>query len=160
MKTLNLTLPLALLLLLAGCSLFSAPHDGNGLELYYAADSTGTERYSFYVNEPIFIHYKLINPTDHDIPYIKIPYMDDNSLFTYGLHTPDNEEAGYNDIGYPPQLLQETFLPKHESREQVYKIEGLESGEYGVRLNLHVFFIHQDDFKGDYNPDLHFTVED
>ena len=151
--------PLALLLLFVGCNLFSTPDKGKGQEFYYTADSTGTERYSFHVGEPVFVHYKIVNPTNHDIPYKKIPYMDDNTLFSYGLHTPEHEEDGYIETGYPPQDLQETYLPKHESREQVYKIEGLEAHEYGVRLNLTIFFMHPNDFEGDYNPDLHFVVE-
>ena len=157
MKTLKMLIPLVLVLLLAGCNLFSAPEEEkSGIMQYYAADSTGTERYNFHVGEPIFVHFKMINPTNNDIYYKKIPYMADNELFNYGIYTPGID--GDCLIGYPPNLLQSTFLPKHESREQVYKIEGLEANEYRIKLQL-LIFVNKYDFYGNYKIYLPVKVE-
>lgn len=150
-----LLVPLLGILLFAGCNLFSTPDREHGQMLYYAADSTGTERCSFKINEPIFVHFKMINPTNRDIFYKKYPYMADSALFSYGVYTPGTD--GDDVIGYPPQDLQETFLPQHESREQVCKIEGLEGNEYRIKLQL-LIFVNPNDFQGNFNPYLHIKV--
>ncbi len=159
MKTNIMLILLVLIVLLTGCNLFSVPDkEKSGLSQFFITDSTGTERYTFHVNEPIFVHYKIINNTNHDIFYKKIPYMGDNALFMYEIWTSETES--YTSIGYPPNHLQDTFLPKHESREQVYKIEGLKANEYRIKLELLIFFIHLNDFDRNYKSELPIKVEE
>jgi len=158
MKTLKILIPLVLVLLLAGCSLFSAPEEEqSGIMQYYTADSTGTERDNFHVGEPVFVHFKMINPTNNDISYKRYPWYDDSVLFYYAVCAPGFEVI--DPIGFPPQGLKETYLPKHESREQVYKIEGLEVNEHSIVLQLFVF-VNPKDFKKNYNWYLHIKVEE
>lgn len=151
MKANIILVSLMMLILLTGCNLISAPHkEKSGLSQFFITDSTGTERYTFHVNEPIFVHYKIINNTNHDIPYKKDQGQDDNMLFFYSINEPGSE---VHIAGYLP-LLQDTFLPKHESREQAYKIEGLSPDEYSIQLICRIYFKHPDDFKGNYSTNL------
>lgn len=148
-----------LLVLLTGCSLYSVlGKEKSGQIQFFITDSTGTERYTFHVNEPIFVHFKLINNTNHDIPYKKIPYMGDNQLFSYGISS--SETSVDHPIGYPPDHFQITYLPKHESREQVIKIENLEANEYKIWVEAFILFIGPHDFERNDKPELFIKVEE
>jgi hypothetical protein len=149
--------PLVAILLLTGCNLFSTPDKDRGQILFFTADSTGTERYSFNVNEPIFIHFAIVNPTNHDLRYKKYPYMGDSELFNYGIFAPGTD--GDDVIGYPPDHLQDAILPKHESRVQVYRIDNLEANYYKIKLQI-LIFLNPDDFVENCKNEIFLTVQE
>jgi hypothetical protein len=148
-----------MLIILNGCALFSAHNkEKYGQIQFFITDSTGTERYTFHVNEPIFVHFKLINNTDHDIYYYKLPYGKENELFFYRLCPPDNENA-LNPVGFPPSYLKLLFLPKHMINEQVYKIEALKANEYTILLDSFIMFKYPNEIDENFKTKYHINVK-
>jgi len=159
MKTNIIFVSLMMFILLTGCNLFSVPDkEKSGQIQFFITDSTGTERYSFHVNEPIYVHIKLINNTNHDIFYYRLPYGGDNELFYYKICPPGEDVI--DPIGYPPDSLKLHFMPKHVTYKQVYKIEGLEANEYKIILEQFILLKNPNDIEENYKTKYLITVEE
>jgi len=110
---------------------------------YFLSDSLGIPKTTFFINEDIYLHFKIENTSNEEIEYQKVSYID--KLMDFSV-SPSAEFAELDLQFMPPQEFIISHIQKpYEIIETTDKFQVSETGDYSISICPFVMY-NRDDF--------------